>query len=650
MSSSLTRTKDGVPGWNGDPSTWLEFKQAARLYVASTKIESRYTCGPKVAAELSGAAKTAIMGKKSHWLSEASGVETLLKHLQETIGEPALPEVGNFLRLYFKTLRRQRGESMTAFCVRHREEYEKMCRSLARMMKEQKKDTKWRPSAMPSSSQATDTGSIQGGQEGLGDHPGHEVTNQQWGNSEPWSSWQDWSWSTGGGWWSHQWYQQNYQHSNWGTTSGLQEQDEDEPVDILPDAVLGRMLLEKSGLDGLEKSIIQGEIKGNFTLAGVENALRAHWGDDAIKKRDGEAKHALFHEDQQEDEPSPQEEEEAYFEGWAEHEIAWYQEAKNEEQKAWIQFQGAKRTLREARARQHEVKMSRKFYKTSYPIGAGKSFQNRGAPPTKGPCFLCGERGHVKSECPKRQSAQYTEDNEEEHVHYTFHTTEETQEGEDPDFEQGNNYEIDSEKGDNYFLEETYGEGSSELEPGEIFHAAKVYISTEAAVDQGKAILDGGATRTMGSLYAMERYMQNMQEAHGTDGVKEIRTSEADRPIFGFGNSQKSKCLSTCQVQLPSEDRSMSLQVHVLEEGRAPVLLSVDSLRKMGAIIDFRNDKAVFTTVAPRSLVSLERSSSGHQLLPLTRDFLKEGKGLRFPVRSLEDLIFRRSQTAATEE
>ena len=89
MSSSLTRTKDGVPGWNGDPSTWLEFKQAARLYVASTKIESRYTCGSKIAAELSGAAKTAIMGKKLHWLSEASGVETLLKHLQETIGEPA---------------------------------------------------------------------------------------------------------------------------------------------------------------------------------------------------------------------------------------------------------------------------------------------------------------------------------------------------------------------------------------------------------------------------------------------------------------------------------------------------------------------------------------------------------------------------------
>ena len=56
---------------------------------------------------------------------------------------------------------------------------------------------------------------------------------------------------------------------------------------ILPDAVLGWFLLEKSGLDMLEKSVIQGEIKGNFTLSGVENALRSHWPDDQIKRHDG---------------------------------------------------------------------------------------------------------------------------------------------------------------------------------------------------------------------------------------------------------------------------------------------------------------------------------------------------------------------------
>ena len=123
----MSRNREGVPGWNGDPSSWLEFKQAARLFVASTKYENRYTCGPKIAAELTGAAKTAITGKRSTWLSEPQGAERLLEFLQQSIGEPALPEVGNYMRQYFKVLRRRRGEAMSAFCVRHREEYERMC-------------------------------------------------------------------------------------------------------------------------------------------------------------------------------------------------------------------------------------------------------------------------------------------------------------------------------------------------------------------------------------------------------------------------------------------------------------------------------------------------------------------------------------------
>ena len=51
------------------------------------------------------------------------GVNRLLQHLQNAISEPVLPEVGNTSRAYFKHLRRPKGETMTSFCVRHREEY-----------------------------------------------------------------------------------------------------------------------------------------------------------------------------------------------------------------------------------------------------------------------------------------------------------------------------------------------------------------------------------------------------------------------------------------------------------------------------------------------------------------------------------------------
>ena len=61
-----------------------------------------------LAAELSGAARAAITNKKASWFLRDDGVKRLL--------------VGNALGAYFKTLRRKRGETITSFCVRHREQ------------------------------------------------------------------------------------------------------------------------------------------------------------------------------------------------------------------------------------------------------------------------------------------------------------------------------------------------------------------------------------------------------------------------------------------------------------------------------------------------------------------------------------------------
>ena len=134
---TVGRTRDGVPTWSGEPATWEEYRRAALLYVQATKWESRYLCGPRLAAELSGAAKAAVTNKKASWLASDDGVQRLLRHLQEVVSEPVLPEVGNALRGYFKTLRRKRGETITSFCIRHREEYEKACRALTRMLRDQ---------------------------------------------------------------------------------------------------------------------------------------------------------------------------------------------------------------------------------------------------------------------------------------------------------------------------------------------------------------------------------------------------------------------------------------------------------------------------------------------------------------------------------
>ena len=196
-------------------------------------------------------------------------------------------------------------------------------------------------------------------------------------------------------------------------------------IEVLPDAVQGWFLLDKCGLDPLEKSVIQGDLKGQFTLAGVENSLRSHWTDDQIKKRDGEPRHHANYGEDPETMSGPEEDpEETFFEDWSEQEVAWFREARAQEMEAWVQFQQSRRTLKEAWARQAGVRLGRRFYKPGNGKGPGKGKQPIGAGPSGGPCLRCG-RNHRTSECnlPKEETkgmqaeelAEYTYYNDQDH-------------------------------------------------------------------------------------------------------------------------------------------------------------------------------------------------------------------------------------------
>ena len=80
------------------------------------------------------------------------------------------------------------------------------------------------------------------------------------------------------------------------------------------------------------------------------------------------------------------------------------------------------------------------------------------------------------------------------------------------------------------------------------------------------------------------------------------------------------------------------MKVHALDQGEAPILLSVHSLRQLGALIDFEHDLAVFRKVDPTRVVALERSNAGHQVLPLTEDVYGRAKKLNGPVPSLKEV------------
>ena len=64
-----------------------------------------------------------------------------------------------------------------------------------------------------------------------------------------------------------------WQDRHW-QASETDSEDEEQLVEVLPD-IKGWLLLEKAGMDTLEKRVIQSDIKSQFTLLNVENVKGA---------------------------------------------------------------------------------------------------------------------------------------------------------------------------------------------------------------------------------------------------------------------------------------------------------------------------------------------------------------------------------------
>ena len=92
---------------------------------------------------------------------------------------------------------------------------------------------------------------------------------------------------------------------------------------------------------------------------------------------------------------------------------------------------------------------------------------------------------------------------------------------------------------------------------------------------------------------------------------------------------------------MSAQSQPGKLLFHTLDKGSGPVLLSVHSLRALGAIIDFEHDLAIFLCLDPDLAVHLERSATGHQLLSLSADLYDHSYPLKKAMESLQDLVLR---------
>eukprot|EP00435_Cladocopium_sp_Y103_P054009 s378_g17.t1 len=604
--NSLERNKEGVPAYDGSAETLALFREEALAYTFTLEHHKRYLAGPRLAKELTGVARTVVRRKLSQdpqWLAHPRGAYVLIEYLEQAIESPTLVQASNHIHKFFYQLRRRKGETMTEWINRHSESMWEASRSLKRVQREHvSSHVSSAVSGSDSSRPQPPRGSTWGVTsqdlpeqpevfDDRGRLPEDDDDDAERRSNAAWSSqsWKNYGWSD--------WRQGEWQYDDWQSWRSAEYQPpanwETDVQDFLPDFLTGFLLLNRSGLDAHERANILAAIRGEFSVKTVEKALKEQWRDDDLAKRDRAKQYANYangEDDEYEEEgltadleaPNPADDPQGYEAFMCE---------QQEIDQALEAIRDKKRTLKEARWRQSQVKMNRKFYPTSSYRSSMRSSPSTttSASTQMEKCLSCGGR-HKTSSCPsKTQKA---------------HMVEEA-------------------------AEVAFGAFEEE-------YAAPAAVDKTATVTQllqkGKAIIDCGATSTLGSVDAIENLMQLNVDRLGRDRVS---VDPSNRPTFRFGNNGVRDCISSVDLGVDIGEKVGKLQVHVHDVPNQPVLISVKALRKLGAVIDFSKNEILYKNVDPKAVVPLEVASNGHCLMPLGGDLLAGAKHRTHPFSSL---------------
>lgn len=600
---TIRRTSDGVPIYDGTAEHFLLFKEECYKYVLSFERHKRYLAGPRIVTELQGLAKAVVrrpLAQNPMWVDHPGGVKTLLDFLEANLERPSLVNASRYVNKFFFSLKRKRMETMTAWINRHSEALWEANKAMKRVQDEygmsdqamssrsHSSNTRHGSSIPDDDVEARSTPCPWDDDGRLREDGESEEPNSNALRRNSWWSSEGWSWSQGQGRWV--W-------SDW-SDDAIPAFDEVTNETFLPDFLVGYLLLNRSGLDYAERNNVLANIRGRFSVRTVEKALRDLWSDEDIYRRDKAKGHALFAEDF----PENGEDENAYVaesmpdfgEDWERHEA--YLAAEQTAFEAQEQIQESRRTLREARQKQHDLRLGRQYYQsTGKGKGHSKSWGKggKGKASNKSSSIVCVRCGgdHYASQCPNTPSNPEKSMIAEEAAEIAFHAQ--------------------------HFA------GTAEAEEASL-------LAVKDLILQGKGILDCGATSSLGSVEAVESLMRLNCEKGGNH---QVEVDLQNRPTFRFGNGHRKTCLSTAKVAMKLGGKAGNMEVHVHDAANQPILISVKALKSLGAVVDFKTGHCIFQTVNPKKVIQLTEEENGHLTMPLTGDLLKgaESRGTDFP-------------------
>ena len=630
--SELRYTKDGIPIYDGSSELYIPFRRAALNYVETLEWRKRSLAGPRLQAALEGSARTAVQHQVPGWISHDGGATQLLDFLKSRVQAPTLAEAGKTISKFFYQVKRRRGETMNAWIVRHDEALYEARRTLAEAIHEYAPEgsvgesqsvrglsgrsippsrplSEAPPGSLRGESPRTSVSGFRSAEDNPFDENGRmrdEEDQPDWHGSQRSAhddnAWHD-QWWQGHRWWdwdyNRQWSEPAWRKPEVSSSLkyGVSSRATAEADRFLPDFVVAWMLLQRSNLDGAERATIISSLKNQFTTEKVTEALRLNWPDDDLKRRDQSRGSALMTDELEEAYIQDNDYDDDIPDDFNDDERAEYVHLSKEVESAHQAIQHHRRTLKEAREKQTFMRKSRQFY----PARSSSSSRWKGGQDSK--CFRCGG-AHSTSACPQKEQsgAKTNSANVGQEVHFTFMTTEATA--------------------------LTANSDANEL------HA----MSLHELVQSGKAIIDGGATASVGSADALDQIrLLNQQQGSSRD----LNLKFDGCPSFRFGNNGKTQCLSTAQLDVPLAEKTGKMQIHAHDIPQQPVLLSISALRSLGAVIDFQEDSCILKNIDPQRVVQLERAPSGHQLFPLTQDIFQHSRQRQQPFVSLFDSAAR---------
>ena len=119
------------------------------------------------------------------------------------------------------------------------------------------------------------------------------------------------------------------------------------------------------------------------------------------------------------------------------------------------------------------------------------------------------------------------------------------------------------------------------------------------------------AAKTLASVHALEAIQEGNLQKYQHDRVI---LDPRNRPSFGFRNSSRDTCCSRTTLQVTADSKPCHLIIHTLDRGTSPVLLSVETLRAVGAVVDFQEDLLCFRNLNKSRIIQTERSSAGQDI------------------------------------